>query len=196
MYCKKCQLNIPNWIEIEGKKRRTAKTRKYCYDCSVYGARNTRDLTNPERYTNQTSPHIKEKNRKFTLECYHRRKLRKNALIDMKGGKCQHCGYAKCRSALTFHHRNPKEKSFPLSAEFIWKRKWEVVLLELAKCDLLCANCHLELHYPDKIPSAGLEPAATALKKPCSNQLSYEGVDGSTGSGLLRGTPLNSPSLP
>lgn len=37
--------------------------------------------------------------------------------IDYKGGKCSVCGYNKCRAALEFHHTNPNEKDFGISAK-------------------------------------------------------------------------------
>lgn len=61
-----------------------------------------------------------------------------------KGGKCQICGYDKCIDALDFHHRDPNEKEFRIGKGNTMK--WEKVLEELDKCDLLCANCHRELH--------------------------------------------------
>jgi hypothetical protein len=39
---------------------------------------------------------------------------RKAQLINMKGGKCQICGYNKNQSALCFHHTDPKTKSFQI----------------------------------------------------------------------------------
>lgn len=73
---------------------------------------------------------------------------RKAEMVAYKGGKCQRCGYDKCIEALTFHHRDPKSKKFELSGSHA--RQWALVLQELDKCDMLCANCHLELHAEQK----------------------------------------------
>ena len=73
-----------------------------------------------------------------------RKKLREMAR-EYKGGKCILCGYAKCQRALNFHHRDPNQKEFGLSARGI-TRSWEKVRDELDKCILLCANCHMEVH--------------------------------------------------
>jgi hypothetical protein len=67
--------------------------------------------------------------------------------VEYKGGSCQICGYNKCIRALTFHHRDPKEKSFPISGSHC--RSWEAIQAELDKCDLLCFNCHMELHHAE-----------------------------------------------
>lgn len=74
-----------------------------------------------------------------------RRKKVKAALVDYKGGKCSRCGYAKCLAALEFHHRDPAEKERGLS------QKGATISLarlkvEADKCELLCANCHREVH--------------------------------------------------
>jgi hypothetical protein len=78
-----------------------------------------------------------------------RRNRLKNKCIEYKGGKCQICGYNKCNRALQFHHRDPALKKFKLDSDSLEKLKWVDVVQELDKCDMLCANCHSEVH--DKI---------------------------------------------
>jgi 5-methylcytosine-specific restriction endonuclease McrA len=98
------------------------------------------------RYENFSS----EQKKKYIQTCQKRRKDRKKKLIEYKGGKCISCGYSKCLRALSFHHRNPKDKSFPLDVRFIASKKWEVLVAESDKCDLLCANCHMEKHEDEE----------------------------------------------
>lgn len=73
-----------------------------------------------------------------------RQKEWKRKAIEYKGGKCCVCGYIKCDAALEFHHLDPKEKEFRLSAGRL--RKFESSKAELDKCILVCANCHREIH--------------------------------------------------
>ncbi len=73
-----------------------------------------------------------------------RKKLRLMA-IRYKGGKCQICGYKKCKQALDFHHLNPKKKDFGISKSGT-TRSWMKVKIELNKCVMICANCHREVH--------------------------------------------------
>jgi hypothetical protein len=75
----------------------------------------------------------------------HRLKKKKE-LVQYKGGKCQKCGYNKCITALEFHHRNPEEKDFSISWA-IGNMSFSELLLEVEKCDLVCSNCHKEIHY-------------------------------------------------
>lgn len=74
---------------------------------------------------------------------------RRVKLIMDAGGKCAICGYSKNHTALTFHHRDPLSKSFSLDTRGCSNRKWEKLIAEAKKCDLLCHNCHMEVHYPD-----------------------------------------------
>jgi len=73
-----------------------------------------------------------------------RKKLRKQA-VDYGGGKCKLCGYKKCQRALSFHHLDPTKKDFGLSARGL-TRSWDKIKIELDKCILVCANCHMKIH--------------------------------------------------
>lgn len=79
---------------------------------------------------------------------YDERKIRKYAkklkCINFLGGSCKICGESNFFK-LTFHHRNPNEKEFKIS-DYINSR-WSRLKSELNKCDLLCQNCHREIHY-------------------------------------------------
>lgn len=65
---------------------------------------------------------------------------------ELRGGGCETCGYNGL--ALHWHHRDPSEKSFRISGNTA-KKSLSLLVLELAKCDLLCANCHYELEYDE-----------------------------------------------
>lgn len=55
------------------------------------------------------------------------------------------CGYSKCMAALEFHHRDSSKKSFSISS---YNGGWtDLLISELDGCDLLCSNCHREIHY-------------------------------------------------
>jgi hypothetical protein len=51
-------------------------------------------------------------------------------------------------ACLEFHHIDPKHKVFNLSRAIAagWSRKR--ILEEIAKCMVLCANCHRREHHP------------------------------------------------
>jgi len=87
---------------------------------------------------------IERKRRKY-LNVKNRIQTLKIMSVKYLGGKCVKCGYNKCVQALDFHHRNPNEKEFGIGSYA--SRSWDKLKPELDKCDLLCSNCHRELHY-------------------------------------------------
>jgi hypothetical protein len=84
-----------------------------------------------------------------TLNRQNRNRFRRRTKFKMlAGGKCEICQYDKCIDALQFHHKNPKEKLFEISAA-IWGKHGvsdNDILEEMKKCSLMCANCHAEKH--------------------------------------------------
>ncbi len=75
-----------------------------------------------------------------------RRVALKLRAIEYLGGKCVVCGYNRCAAALDFHHRNPHRKDKAI-VNNIADWKWSDLKRELDKCDLVCANCHREIHH-------------------------------------------------
>lgn len=71
----------------------------------------------------------------------------KAKLMDLKGGKCYHCGNSELDAACyDFHHLDKDEKDFNLSTANVAKIAWEKIKLELNKCILICSNCHRAIH--------------------------------------------------
>ncbi|MGH2491188.1 MAG: hypothetical protein ACRDF9_06725, partial [Candidatus Limnocylindria bacterium] len=54
---------------------------------------------------------------------------------------CVDCGQTNA-IMLDFDHRDPAQKKGNVS-ELAMRKPWHLVLLEIAKCDVRCANCHL-----------------------------------------------------
>lgn len=76
------------------------------------------------------------------MEAASRRLALKERAVAFLGGKCVICGYDRCLAALDFHHQDGRDKDFAISS----KTSWKAIEPELRKCDLLCANCHREVH--------------------------------------------------
>lgn len=78
------------------------------------------------------------------------RKNTKRKLFESFGSKCCCCGYANI-VAMEFHHLDPSTK------ETYWGkingriRSWDYLSLEMAKCVMVCSNCHKEIHYDNKL---------------------------------------------
>lgn len=66
--------------------------------------------------------------------------------------RCARCGYHEFPSALCFHHVDPSTKERGVSAliarhaQYPSPTKLQRILEEVAKCIILCANCHNALH--------------------------------------------------
>lgn len=58
---------------------------------------------------------------------------------------CSICGENR-HWVLDFHHKNPEEKEDNIS-NLLAKTTKLKILEEISKCDILCANCHRDLHY-------------------------------------------------
>ena len=58
--------------------------------------------------------------------------------------KCLRCG-ENDPACLDFHHRDGKEKDRAVSKMLKYGKK--KLLAEIAKCDVLCSNCHRKFHY-------------------------------------------------
>ena len=99
--------------------------------------------------------HLSEKARKLSLEARGRNKRKFIRELKLKhGGRFTLCGYDRCLNALQFHHRDPATKhkfrrkngvliGLTSASRFFSQQKIED---EAKKCDLVCANCHAELH--------------------------------------------------
>ena len=74
--------------------------------------------------------------------------IRKVEFVAAAGGKCIRCGYDRNRAALAWHHIDPAQKSFSLDLRALSNRSRQAIEAEMAKCILLCANCHAEEHFP------------------------------------------------
>jgi hypothetical protein len=105
-------------------------------------------MTNLSRYTNQgcRTPECRQAFADYQRERGRRVSAQLKARKLAQG--CQICGYRKSAHALQYHHRDPSTKSFGRHRSFasfargVGEQKLQA---ELAKCDVLCANCHAEL---------------------------------------------------
>jgi transcription elongation factor Elf1 len=73
-----------------------------------------------------------------------RRRTLKAILVQDAGSACRLCGYDRCLRALEFHHRDRDLKDFSIGRQG-HTRSLARARAEVAKCVLLCSNCHMEV---------------------------------------------------
>jgi len=60
-------------------------------------------------------------------------------------------GCSKCPEneacCIAFHHRNPQEKDMDISRAVMNGWSFEKMENEIAKCDIVCHNCHAKIHF-------------------------------------------------
>lgn len=69
---------------------------------------------------------------------------RKEKIVACMGGKCTDCGGVFPSIVYDMHHLDPSQKEMGLGQlkNYSWKR----IVAELAKCVMLCVNCHRVRH--------------------------------------------------
>lgn len=73
-------------------------------------------------------------------------RARKTVLIHShKDVPCKRCGVRYPPYVMDLHHRNRADKVASVSKVVTWSD--ERLLAEIAKCDVLCANCHRYVEY-------------------------------------------------
>ena len=99
-------------------------------------------------------------NRKNCYECVPKNLTRHQHMSALQAAKtkkarrlkveqgCDICGYNRCGSALEWHH--PDDNKHEHNPSNIAQYNWEKYLDEIAKCILVCANCHRESHELDE----------------------------------------------
>ena len=112
--CKSCRLSLP----VTKFKLRSAKGRQS-------GTRQT--MCNRCLYVRYTRPDVERKMKEI-----HDYQLEKG---------CADCGFNKHPAALEFDHMPGSMKLFNIS-EQIGNKSREVLWAEIAKCEVVCANCH------------------------------------------------------
>lgn len=163
--CKKCSTHFKNKVVIDGIVRNLC-SRSYCLICLPFKSKSRikgeglsartighghtmtcRGCGRKYGYSREQGHQIDKCN--SCLSGVVRTRL-KYKCVEYLGGACIRCGYDKCQDAMDFHHRDPAEKNFTIGGG-AYTRKWDSLKLELDKCDLLCANCHRELHAAERV---------------------------------------------
>jgi hypothetical protein len=116
---------------VKPNKNNPGKKKSWCKTCSREYSRN---------HYNQDKKYYLEKNKKNNKAFMERRFAW--YLKQKQGKKCKNCGNDD-PLILEFHHRASEEKIAAVSDLVNNYRPKDIILAEIAKCDLLCGNCHM-----------------------------------------------------
>lgn len=93
------------------------------------------------------------KNKEYTLEKQRIRRLERRKWFKeeiLSKSSCLECG-ENHPGCMDFHHRDPSQKEGHIG-DMIWQKfSKERILKEIAKCDVLCANCHRKHHWNERL---------------------------------------------
>jgi hypothetical protein len=111
---------------------------KHCSKCKI-----TKTLSEFHKQT-KTKYHYRCKSCQALDSRNYRSKMRKLVGRWKRSKGCKQCGYNKRPEVLQLDHRNPLTKIH--KGSHAYKPWWSKVRIkeELSKCDVLCANCHIE----------------------------------------------------
>lgn len=94
------------------------------------------------RERRETEPSVRESQRARSRRHADDRRTRLDAI---KSVPCMDCGGRFPPVCMDFDHRDPSTKANDRTASmstFAASQPWSVVMAEIAKCDVVCANCH------------------------------------------------------
>ena len=135
-YCGRCETTKPisDFNSRKGSRGRSDGHQAYCRGCQkVYLS---------ERYTATKDVYaVKVRERKIDL---------RRQFAEIKSSlKCARCP-ENHPAALDFHHHDPSTKELGVSA--MVHSGWHIdrIKEEIAKCEVLCANCHRKHHWDER----------------------------------------------
>lgn len=96
----------------------------------------------PKNQNKASRKHYQENKQEYIDRAKAVRAEKRLYLAEQKNQPCMDCGVKYPSYVMDFDHRDPSKKMFGPSriADFGWLK----IKAELAKCDLVCVNCHRE----------------------------------------------------
>ena len=136
MQTKKCCVckedKILSEFSYKNKKRRSLSSK--CKECTkAYGRKH---------YQNNKDDY----NRRARVNCKkYIKRNQQNMLEYLSKRRCSKCGEDD-PVVLQFHHLDRDDKKEAIACLVQSSYSWDVIMAEIEKCDILCANCHMREH--------------------------------------------------
>ena len=96
---------------------------------------------NPEYQRKYKQKHYAENKQKYLEQSAARKRIFREEIDVIKAQPCQDCEVEYPAWVMDFDHR-PGEEKLGHVAEMVADNRRTAALAEIAKCDLVCANCH------------------------------------------------------
>lgn len=128
-------------VDFKMKKGRPTYCR-YCWNHYKKGRRKVKGLYTRDPLTNKTSlteEHKKEVKRRSRKK--HREKIEAYIADILQNASCHDCGIRNI-IVFQFDHRDPSLKTSDISRLIGNAKSLKLIQEEVAKCDVVCANCH------------------------------------------------------
>lgn len=93
------------------------------------------------------SPDQSEKRR---LRQKEKRAEKRKFIVEYKDVPCMDCGEKYPHYVMDFDHRDPEKKNFNIAKSVDDNVAWQKLKDEIAKCDIVCANCHRKRTFKHK----------------------------------------------
>jgi len=127
-------------------------THKNCSGCHLvkpveefnfkYRAKGIRHLYCRECGKRQTRSHYKRNKRSYLKRNLRAYAERRQLVLEAKSRPCADCGIQYPYYVMDFDHKDGRLKEFALNT--VHRVTKRAILREIAKCDVVCANCHRE----------------------------------------------------
>lgn len=132
--CKTCKITKPTEFYTESNQKINGR----CKECS-------------RKYSKQH--YLKNKN-KYNQRDKATRDKYTEILTIKKNSPCMDCGVEYPHYVMDFDHREPEKKHFSVSSARRMGKSLKLMLEEIDKCDVVCANCHrvrtYKKYYPEE----------------------------------------------
>lgn len=136
--CAKCKQNL-SVDAFRVRNPNTGSRAAYCFECQrqISKAHYSEHKESHKARVIVNSKRLNDKNRSW--------------FADLKSKlACERCGQNHM-ATLDFHHTDPSQKDMEISNMLASYNSQSKILSEIAKCEVLCSNCHRIHHWNEKL---------------------------------------------
>lgn len=111
--------------------------------------------SDPQKQRDYAKEHYRTHRAQYLDRNRRQRRRLKDYIAEQKAKPCMDCGRPYPPYVMDFDHREPSKKEFEIARLFL-THSLKIIDRELAKCDVVCANCHRERTHRQELLRAGV----------------------------------------